>query len=193
MNERALGIWFLIAGIIGTLAASILMIERIELLKDPAYVPSCSLSPLLNCGSIMESSQSAVFGFPNPIMGLIGFPVLAATGAALVGSARLPRWYWLGLQTGLVFGLGFVLWLAFQSLYRIEALCPYCLAVWVVVIPSFWYGTLRNLSAGAFGLKVSSARPAKATIRLHAPLLLAAYVAAAAAIAAAFWGSWSEL
>ena len=30
---------------------------------------------------------------------------------------------------------GFVHWLAFQSLYRIGALCPWCMVVWAVTIP----------------------------------------------------------
>ena len=29
----------------------------------------------------------------------------------------------------------FVHWLIFQSLYRIGALCPYCMVVWAVTIP----------------------------------------------------------
>jgi uncharacterized membrane protein len=31
-------------------------------------------------------------------------------------------------------GSAFVHWLIFQSLYRIGALCPYCMVVWVVTI-----------------------------------------------------------
>ena len=48
---------------------------------------------------------------------------------------RLPRWYWAGLATGTLLGVAFVHWLIFQSLYRIGALCPYCMVVWAVTIP----------------------------------------------------------
>jgi hypothetical protein len=34
-------------------------------------------------------------------------------------------------------GVGFVHWLIFQSLYRNDALCPYCMVVWAVTIPLF--------------------------------------------------------
>jgi len=37
-------------------------------------------------------------------------------------------------------------WLIFQSLYRIGALCPYCMVVWVVTITVFWNVTLHNLT-----------------------------------------------
>ena len=41
---RASAWWVLIAGIIGLTAAATLLIEKIEMLKDPAYVPSCSIT-----------------------------------------------------------------------------------------------------------------------------------------------------
>ena len=143
----------LIGGLIGTVAAFVLTVEKIALLTDSAYVPSCSLNPVLNCGSIMRTDQAEVFGFPNPLLGLAGFPVLAATGAALLAGARFRRWYWLSLQAGATLGMGFVGWLIFQSLYRINALCPYCMVVWAVVIPTFWYVTLVNLSHGRLGIR----------------------------------------
>ena len=46
----------------------------------------------------------------------------------------LPQWYWIGLTIGTLIGAAFVHWLIFQSLYRIGALCPYCMVVWVVTI-----------------------------------------------------------
>lgn len=125
----------LIDGLIGTLAAFVLTVEKLALLADSAYVTSCSLNPVLNCGSIMRTKQAEVFGFPNPLIGVAAFPIVAATGAALLAGARLRSWYWLGLQVGTTLGAGFVAWLIFQSLYRINALCPYCMVVWVVAIP----------------------------------------------------------
>lgn len=43
-------------------------------------------------------------------------------------------------------GFAFVHWLIFQTLYRIGALCPYCMAVWVVTAAIFWFVTLNNLN-----------------------------------------------
>ena len=47
------------------------------------------------------------------------------TGPAVLG----------GLAVGSGLGVVFVHWLAFQSLYRIGALCPWCMVVWSVVVP----------------------------------------------------------
>ncbi len=134
LSDRLIGWILTVGGLLGALAAFVRTVEKIALLKDPAYVPSCSINPILSCGSIMTTAQAEVFGFANPLIGLAAFPVVAATGAAVLARARLPRWWWLTLQAGTVFGVGFVHWLFLQSLYRIGALCPYCMIVWVVAI-----------------------------------------------------------
>ena len=58
---------------LASIAAATLLIEKIELIEDPSYVPSCSINPILSCGSIMVTDQAEIFGFPNPILGIIGF------------------------------------------------------------------------------------------------------------------------
>lgn len=143
--ERTLPWLLIICGSIGLLAAFIITIEKIHLLQDPQFIPSCDLNPVISCGSVMASEQSNAFGFPNPLLGLIGFPVVITSGVLMLIGARLTRWYMIGLQAGTIFGLLFVHWLFFQSTYRIGALCPYCIAVWIVTITIFWYVLLYNL------------------------------------------------
>jgi uncharacterized membrane protein len=150
--ERSLPWLLIVCGSIGLIAAFIITIEKIHLLQDPQFIPSCDLNPVISCGSVMASDQSNAFGFPNPLLGLIGFPVVITTGVLLLMGAQLKRWYMLGLQAGTVFGLFFVHWLFFQSTYRIGALCPYCIAVWVVTITAFWYVLLYNLRHKILGL-----------------------------------------
>ncbi|WP_407651685.1 vitamin K epoxide reductase family protein [Actinoplanes sandaracinus] len=148
LTDRLIGWILAVGGLVGTLAAFVLMVEKVALLKDPAYTPSCSINPILSCGSVMTTAQAEVFGFPNPLIGVAAFPVVAATGVAVLAGARLPRWWWLSLQAGTLFGVVFVHWLFVQSLYRIGALCPYCMVVWVVMILVFSYLTLHNAERG---------------------------------------------
>jgi uncharacterized membrane protein len=133
--RRASAIWVLLAGLAGLAAAATLTVEKIHLLQDPSYVPSCSLNPVLSCGSVMVTPQAAVFGFPNPLIGMVAFTVVLTTGVLAVAGIRLPQWYWAGLAVGTTLGVVFIHWLIFQSLYRIGALCPYCMVVWAVTIP----------------------------------------------------------
>lgn len=136
----------LVTGLVGEIAAFVLTVEKFLLLTNPFYAPSCSVNARVNCGSVMTSPQAEAFGFPNSLLGIAGFAVLAAFGAALLAGGHLARWYWAGLQLGLSAGVVFVHWLAFQSVFVIGALCPYCMAVWAVTITAFWYVTLHNLT-----------------------------------------------
>lgn len=126
--------WVLIAGVIGLVASMTLTVEKIDILLNPSYVPSCNINPILSCGSVMITPQASVLGFPNPLLGLVGFAVVVVTGVLAVAKVSLPQWYWVGLTVGVLAGSAFVHWLIFQSLYRIGALCPYCMVVWVVTI-----------------------------------------------------------
>ncbi len=124
----------LLAGAIGLLASMTLTVEKIEILVNPSYVPSCNINPIVSCGSVMTTPQASVLGFPNALLGLVGFTVVAVTGVLAAAKVPLPRWYWAGLDAGILVGAVFVHWLIFQSLYRIGALCPYCMVVWVVTL-----------------------------------------------------------
>ena len=85
----------------------------------------------------MSTAQAEVFGFPNPILGVAGFAVLTTVALTVLTRVELPSWYWVGLTVGTGLGTVFVHWLIFQSLYRIGALCPYCMVVWVVTVAAF--------------------------------------------------------
>ncbi len=120
-GDQRLGLGLAAGGGVGLVAAAVLLVERFRLADDPAYIPSCSVNPVLSCGSIMESWQAALLGFPNPVIGVAAFPVVITTGMALLSGAGHARWFWQGLQVGVLTGLALVGWLVFQSLYRIGA------------------------------------------------------------------------
>lgn len=142
----------LIGGVLGLIAAIQLLIEKVAVLSDDSYTPSCDINPVLSCGSVITTEQAEVFGFPNPIMGVVGFSVVITLAVLILARVELPRWIWLGLNIGTVFGFGFVIWLMFQSLYVIGALCPWCMVVWAVTIPIFWQVTAANVAAERLNL-----------------------------------------
>jgi uncharacterized membrane protein len=148
----------IVGGIIGLICSFIISYDKVQLLKNPSFSPNCDLNPIISCGSVMSSKQGEAFGFPNPWIGLVSFGILITVGMALLAlnnkePARLfRRWFWLGLQAGTIFGVLFVHWLFFQTVYRIHALCPYCMVVWVVTITTFWYTLLYNIETGVIRL-----------------------------------------
>ncbi|MBV9353006.1 MAG: hypothetical protein JOZ23_15960, partial [Mycobacterium sp.] len=68
--------WVLIAGVIGLIASVTLTAEKIRLLTDSSYVPSCNLNPVLSCGSVMVTPQASLLGVPNPLIGIAAFTVV---------------------------------------------------------------------------------------------------------------------
>jgi uncharacterized membrane protein len=179
--------WVLIAGVIGFVAAATLTIEKIEMLKNPAYVPTCSINPVLSCGSVMVTQQASVFGFPNPLMGIAGFTVAIVTGVLAVTKVRLPRWYWIGLMIGTGLGVVFVHWLIYQSLYVIGALCPYCMVVWSVTIPLF-------VVAASIALRPLAGNPvARVLYTWRWSIVVLWYTAVILMILVRFWNYWSTL
>lgn len=192
-RDRRLGWLLVVAGAIGFVAAVTLLLERIQLLADPSYVPSCSLNPVLSCGSVMVTEQARVFGFPNPVIGVAAFPVVVAVGAGVLAGAQYAAWFWRGLQLGVTLGAVFVGWLVWQSLYEIGALCPYCMVVWAVVIPLFWAVLRRNAEAGALGTGPGAQRVA-AGLRSWSVLATAlTFLLVVALVGVEFWDYWSTL
>ncbi|MET7456627.1 vitamin K epoxide reductase family protein [Streptomyces sp. NPDC005574] len=137
----AFALLVVITGAAGLLASWVITIDKFKLLEDPGFTPGCSLNPVVSCGSVMKSGQASVFGFPNPMLGLVAYAMVVCVGVSLLAKARFPGWYWLLLDAGCLFGVGFVSWLQFQSLYRINALCLWCCLAWVATILLFWYVT----------------------------------------------------
>ncbi len=146
--KKALPWILIIGGIIGLLCAAVIMYEKIELLKNPAYTAPCDLNPVISCGSVMKSHQASAFGFPNPFIGLAAFPVLITSGVVMLMGAKIKRWYALGLHTGAFLGVLFVHWLFYAAVYDINALCPWCMIVWAVTITTFVYMTVYNIQQG---------------------------------------------
>jgi uncharacterized membrane protein len=187
---RAGAWWILIAGVLGLIASATLTIEKIELLRNPSYVPSCNLNPIVSCGSVMTTPQASALGFPNSLIGIAAFAVVTVTGVLAVAKVPLPRWYWVGMTLGTLAGAGFVHWLIYQSLYRIGALCPYCMVVWVatmsllVVVASIAFGPAGGHRGGIVVRELFHWRWSIATIWFTGVFLL---------IVVRFWTYWSTL
>ena len=177
----------LIAGVIGLLSSITLLIEKIALLKDPTYVPSCSINPVVSCGPVINTPQASVFGPPNPMFGVIGFTVVVVTGVLAIAKVPLPRWFWVGLTVGVGVAVGFVHWLKYQTLYQIGALCPFCMVVWAVTIPLFVVVAPLALQP------LAGNRVARLLYNWRWPLVVLWFTWVALEILVRFWDYWSTL
>lgn len=183
---RVTGLIILIAGAIGLVAAATLTIEKFKLLEDPSYRPSCSINPVLSCGSVMQTAQAQFFGFPNPLIGIAAFAIVVVTGVLVLARVALPVWYWIGLTLGTTAGMVFVFYLITESIYRINALCPYCMVVWTITPILF-------VVASQTAARLGSIPALWRIVGWLWPVLVIYYVVVILLIAEHFWYYWSTL
>jgi uncharacterized membrane protein len=184
----------LIGSIIGLIASLALTYDKIQVLKNPAYNPSCNINPILSCGSVMKTEQASLLGMPNTIFGIMGYTALLTVAVSLLSGARFKRWFWLCMQGAATIGVGFMHYLFFQGVYRVGAICPYCFVVWMITIPIFWYITQYNLAEGYINLRHSTLNKLALFIKHnHGNILLLWYLAIFAVLLTHFWYYWQTL
>ncbi|WP_225723607.1 MULTISPECIES: vitamin K epoxide reductase family protein [Corynebacterium] len=132
---KLFGATMLILATIGEFFSFLITVDKIALLVDPTFVPACTFNEVVSCSDVMQSPQANAFGFPNPLIGILGYGVVMTIGVVLMTGAKLPRWFWWCTLAGMTFGIVFVHWLAYSAIFVIGALCPYCMAVWAIMMP----------------------------------------------------------
>lgn len=130
-NSKVSGITLLLAAIAGFLASFVLTIDKLKILKDSNYKPSCNINAVLNCKSVMLSQEAEVFGFPNSLIGIAAFAMMLVVAVSLLMGVEFPKRFWQLLVPGPIFAVGFTHYLAYQTTFEIGALCPYCMVAWV--------------------------------------------------------------
>lgn len=166
-------IFLIVTGAIGWWAAFSLTLDKFAVLENPQADLDCNFNFLVQCGENLSSPQGALFGFPNPLIGVAAFIAPIAVGVGLLAGARFARWFWIAFNVGVVGALAFVVWLISQSVLVLGTLCPWCMLVWSVVIPMFWVVTLVNARDGHFGERLR--RPGAATLSWVVPVVVASY------------------
>ncbi|MEO6200011.1 MAG: vitamin K epoxide reductase family protein [Cryobacterium sp.] len=183
-SPRPIGLasFLVVAGAIGFAAAFALTLDKIALLQDPNAQLSCNFSVLIGCGTNLNSPQGAIFGFPNPLIGIAAWAVVITIGMAILAGARYASWFWIGLNVGVTGAIVLVSWLIGQSIFVLDILCPWCMVTWAVTIPVFLAVTLYNLKSGHIPLPASGRRVA-ASLYGWVPLITLGCFIAVAAIA----------
>lgn len=121
----------------GLWASFTIMVEKVASLSVEKFSPSCNINPFLSCSNVMDSPQASTFGFPNALLGIVGFSMLLAFGViGALGVAYPKIVYWLA-NLGLVFAAGFSLYLFTQTTYVIGSICLYCVCVWFASLMLF--------------------------------------------------------
>lgn len=139
---------FIVAGFILLLASFLLMMDQLAFLKDPAADLRCSFNILISCRTNLGAWQGEIFGFPNPILGLMTWPIVIMAGILLLSGIQFPRWFWVSFAAGITGSFVLVLFFIYASLFQLYVLCPWCMTIWLVVFPLFWTTILYTLKEG---------------------------------------------
>jgi len=143
----------MVGSIIGLLASFILTVDTIEIIKNPAVNLPCNINPFISCTSVAGTWQSQIFGFPNPLLGIVAFSMLFAIGVMLLSGGLSKKPLWLLVNLGTLAAIIFVIWFFYESVYKIGSLCIYCMIVWTVTWPLFLYTTIWNFKENHFSIE----------------------------------------
>ena len=114
---------------VGLICSLILSIEKLQLAENPHQTLPCSLNAFLNCATVMNTPEASLLGFPNSFIGMMAYSVLLTVAMVYLFGAKLPRNFMMLLQLGVTVEIIFAYFLFFDSVYVIQVLCPFCLAV----------------------------------------------------------------
>jgi len=178
VRNRGAYLEMLISAAIGLIAAFVLSVEALTLAENPFADLGCDINSVLSCGTVGQSWQASVLGFPNAFLGLIAEPVVITLAVAALGGVRFPRWFMLAAQAVYSIGLVFAYWLFFQSFFVIGALCPWCLTITVTTTLVFASMTRINLLDGNIRLSESAYRTVSSLLRAGLDTLIVILVLA---------------
>ena len=146
----------LISGIIGIIATGILTVESFHKFENPAESLVCDINPFITGGPALLSDAGRVFGFPNLIFGFPAFAVCVTTAMAIWAGARMRRWYWIGMQCGVIFAAALITYLQWYSVEELQRLCLWCMIIWFATIPLVVAVTFFNSIQGYYGSKIAA-------------------------------------
>jgi uncharacterized membrane protein len=124
----------LIASTVALFVSFILAADTLKLARNPGQKLNCDVNAVLSCSTVAESWQAEIvkfagLSFPNAFFGIAAESVFVTIAVIGLAKVAVPRWFatctWLG---GLA-ALAYSYWLTTQSLFVINALCPWCLAL----------------------------------------------------------------
>lgn len=149
---RGLAVFWIVAGALGWLVSFLLYLEYIGQLTESDPIVSCSFGVVVTCGPNLLSPAGNLLGFTNAIIGITMFagPIYAGV-SALAAPAGLRAWYWRVYGLFVLGGFVLVHVFAWRSVFEFGTLCPWCMVVWLVTIPVFWFTLGWQLRDGVWG------------------------------------------
>jgi uncharacterized membrane protein/protein-disulfide isomerase len=131
--------------LVGLASAVASLYVHVQMARQPGYLSFCDVSATISCTQVYQSQYAYLLGVPVALLGALWY---VAVLIVLAGAA----WGWPGLREntcGYVFalstlGLGFVIYMAFASLYLLKTVCLMCLVTYAAVAGLFVLSGMRT-------------------------------------------------
>ncbi|MGE5292829.1 MAG: vitamin K epoxide reductase family protein [Micromonosporaceae bacterium] len=97
---------------------------------------ACPNTGTVNCEKVITSPESYVFGIPVAVLGLAFYVFLVAINNPLAWRSRFPLLHQARVLS-VVVGMGFVIYLIYVELFKVNAICLWCTGVHVATFALF--------------------------------------------------------
>lgn len=171
-RDTAVWVVMLASSLASLVASFVLSVDALTLAENPSADLGCNINATISCGTVANSWQAQLFGFPNAFLGLIAEPVVITVAVAALGGVRFPRWFMLAAQTVYTLGLALAYWLFYEAMFNIGALCPWCLVITVATTLVFFEMTHINIRDGHLILPRRLQRAAATAVEAHLDLMI---------------------
>lgn len=135
-------LWIIILSVLSLIFTVIIMVQKtgnVEVLNTV-----CDAINTSQCRTVQQSTYASIFGFPNTVFGLIGFPLLAIF-AALAWKhkkSRFIEWCEYLVILGCLIAAAFSLTFLYLQIFVIHAYCVYCVFVDILALIMLWLAIL---------------------------------------------------
>lgn len=124
----------LIASAVALFASFVLSAETLQLARHPGQTLGCDINGVLSCSTVAQSWQAEIVKFdglsyPNAFFGIAAESVFVTVAVIGLCQVRVPRWFAACTWFGGLAALAYAYWLFSQSMFVINALCPWCMAL----------------------------------------------------------------
>lgn len=153
----------LVASAVALAVSFILSADTLKLARNPNQQLGCDVNAVLSCSTVAQSWQAEIvkFGglsYPNAFFGIAAESVFCTIAVIGLARMRMARWFAACTWFGALAALAYSYWLTSQSLFVINALCPWCLVLCFATTVQFMAVshatvTVQGLPAHAKGLR----------------------------------------
>ena len=171
--DKVLGLVTVFFGGTGLYASISLLLTKIERLKNPDFVPPCTVDGWFDCSRVMDTKWGELLGYPNYINGIALYSLAIMTGLFILSNkTNDKRVMWFAMLLSGV-GLFININLLYVSAFLIYAICLWCVLSIVSTSAVFFSILDYNIRQGHLG---DSKKVHWYRRNLHIPILILLYI-----------------